>query len=78
MLNENNLRMIRTFYGLNQRELAEKVGVSQSYITHVEIGSRNISDNLRSSIIEALGLTEQKVEQIAEYEAARERIAGVK
>lgn len=42
MLNEA-LRLIRVFHDLKQFELAEKLGVSKSYISEIESGSKKPS-----------------------------------
>ena len=38
-----NVKEKRQAIGLNQRELAEKIGVDASMITHIEAGRRNMS-----------------------------------
>lgn len=42
MLNEA-LRLLRVFHDLKQAELAERLGVSKSYISELEKGNRNPS-----------------------------------
>lgn len=39
MLNEA-LRLMRVFYDLRQKELAEKLGISKSYISEIESGKK--------------------------------------
>lgn len=39
MLNEA-LRLIRVFYDLTQKELAEKLGISKSYLSEIESGKK--------------------------------------
>lgn len=38
---ENNIRKIRDELGMKQYELAEKTGLSESYISHLEKGTRD-------------------------------------
>ena len=39
MLNEA-LRLIRVFYDLSQKQLAEKLGISKSYLSEIESGKK--------------------------------------
>ena len=49
MRNEQVL-IIREYLGLTQEQFAELVGVSKSLISHVEWGSRRVSENLSAKI----------------------------
>ncbi|MBD1903867.1 helix-turn-helix domain-containing protein [Trichocoleus sp. DQ-A3] len=40
MLNEA-LRLMRVFHDLSQKELAEKLGISKSYLSEIESGKKN-------------------------------------
>lgn len=40
MLNEA-LRLVRVFHDLSQKELAEKLGISKSYLSEIEAGKKN-------------------------------------
>jgi transcriptional regulator with XRE-family HTH domain len=42
MLNEA-LRLMRVFHDLSQKELAEKLGISKSYLSEVESGKKNLT-----------------------------------
>ncbi|MFP3919348.1 helix-turn-helix transcriptional regulator [Lysinibacillus telephonicus] len=44
------LRFTRLFYGLTQRDFAEKLGFKQSTISDVENKRKNASDRLRAAI----------------------------
>lgn len=44
------LKELREKEGLNQQQLAEKVGVSREYISMIESGQRNPSVNLAKKI----------------------------
>ena len=74
-LNASNLHTIRTFHGLHQSELADLLGVGQSYVAMIESGSRPFTEDLRSRTLQALGLSHEEVSKIiaiqAGYEAAR-------
>lgn len=50
-----NIKKIREAAGLNQTELAEKLGVSQSMICQIERGSKACSMPLGAEIAEVLG-----------------------
>jgi transcriptional regulator with XRE-family HTH domain len=54
------LRVAREGVGLSQDELAFKVGVDGSYISHIEAGKKVPSENLIKLIVAALGLTEEE------------------
>lgn len=53
----NNLESIRKEKGLTQVELAAKLNVQQSTISHIENGERNPSAELLCNLAEALGVT---------------------
>jgi transcriptional regulator with XRE-family HTH domain len=42
MLNEA-LRLMRVFHDLSQKELAQKLGISKSYLSEVESGKKNLT-----------------------------------
>ena len=50
-----NIKAIREKAGMQQTELAEKVGVSQSMICQIERGTKGCSIQLGAQIAEALG-----------------------
>jgi transcriptional regulator with XRE-family HTH domain len=49
-----NLRMYRTARKLSQEELAARVGLSQTFLSQVECGSRNVSLDKIEMLAEAL------------------------
>lgn len=51
----SNIRAMREKVGLQQSELAEKVGVSQSMICQIERGTKGCSIQLGAEIAAALG-----------------------
>jgi len=50
------LRSYRTREDLSQRELAEKVGMSQRHISEMETGKRGINEEMAQRLAEALGV----------------------
>lgn len=48
-----NIKQARNYMGLTQRELAEKLGVTQSMITAYETGARNPKNSTLSKIATA-------------------------
>jgi transcriptional regulator with XRE-family HTH domain len=45
MLNKA-LRLMRVFHDLSQKELAEKIGISKSFISEIESGKKNLTIDL--------------------------------
>ena len=48
------LKVKRRQAGLTQRELAQRLGVTQNYIPAIEAGSRQMSAQLRSAVCDLL------------------------
>ena len=42
MLNEA-LRLVRVYHDLSQADVAERVGLSKSYVSEIESGEKNVS-----------------------------------
>ncbi|MFB4160594.1 helix-turn-helix transcriptional regulator [Geomicrobium sp. JSM 1781026] len=61
MLTSTQVKMVREFHSLTQKQLAKEVGVSETLIVLVEKGDRNLTRRLAEKIIEFLKLTEQKI-----------------
>ncbi|MBH0159868.1 helix-turn-helix domain-containing protein [Fictibacillus sp. 26RED30] len=61
MLTGKLLKIIRVNRELPQKELAEMLGVHQSYITQMETGKKPITKNMDKKIKEVLNLTEENV-----------------
>lgn len=55
MLNEA-LKLIRLFHKQTQKELAESLGISVSYLSEIEAGNRRINVELLSKYSEAFGI----------------------
>lgn len=51
------IQHLRDEKGLNQKELAEKVGLSQSVMNRIELGTRPVRDEELKKIAEILGTT---------------------
>lgn len=55
------IRMARLQKGLNQFQMAELVGVTQSYLSYIESGERDLSFLLAVQICSRLGLNVQEI-----------------
>jgi transcriptional regulator with XRE-family HTH domain len=55
------LSFIRRNIGLKQRELAERAGISLSYVQKLEVGSKPINREIERKLIAALGLDEERL-----------------
>jgi ribosome-binding protein aMBF1 (putative translation factor) len=51
---ENRVRVWRQYRGLRQRELAERIGISQSHLSDIEIGRSDGSFRVMAAIARAL------------------------
>lgn len=51
---ENKLLVYREYRKLSRKELAEKVGISKSYVSHMELGKRKGTADKLQKIAEAL------------------------
>ena len=74
MLTASNIRTVREFVGLHQSQLAEMLGVGQSYIAMIEGGRRPLTDGLRARMMQALDLTPEKVSAIISAQQAYEDV----
>lgn len=52
----SKVKTIRLLLGLTQREVAEKAGISQAYLSHVERGNREMMVSTLCRISEAIGV----------------------
>jgi len=55
-LDGQTLRIIRTWHGMSQRKLAERVGVSHGLISYIEKGERSLTPDVEEKICRALNL----------------------
>ncbi|MCL5780435.1 MAG: helix-turn-helix transcriptional regulator [Firmicutes bacterium] len=67
------LKQLREAAGLSQAELAAKVGVTQGFISHIEIGVRNPTLKLTKALARALGV---KPSALIEEEDTPSKAAG--
>ena len=62
------LRDLRTHDHKTLREVSEKAGVSLGYLSEVELGQKEASSELLSSIAQSLGVsTAQMLRMVADY-----------
>jgi transcriptional regulator with XRE-family HTH domain len=73
MLTADNLETIRKFYRLHQSDIASLLGVTQSYIAHIENGYRPLTPNMRSRLAFNLDLTPEKLTSILQADAEYKR-----
>lgn len=53
----SQLKKLRVLNDMTQTELAEKIGVSQSYLSQMERGQREINYEVRQKLEEIFGLS---------------------
>lgn len=58
------VRAIRLYYGLTQREFAERLGVDNTTICAIERGKRKVSDNMRIKIAQTFDLNDDVIAAI--------------
>lgn len=58
------LRKLRVERGDNLRNMAEKIGISISYLSAIENGARKTPDNLIESVCKAYGLDDEMKEKL--------------
>jgi transcriptional regulator with XRE-family HTH domain len=63
-LDKEIIKFIRKNYNLSQREFAKMINCSFSLVALIEIGKRNVSDNIEKKIKNAFGLETQDIESI--------------
>jgi transcriptional regulator with XRE-family HTH domain len=65
------LRALRVRAGLSQRELAERVGLGEPYLSRIEGGHRDIRWSMLARLLDGMGATLADLEgTLAEVEAA--------
>lgn len=57
MKTDKGLRLIRGLYGLNQSQLAKKLGISQSFLCEVESGKKQPSLEFLENYAKVFGLS---------------------
>ncbi len=63
------VRILRTLKGLSQRELGRIVGISYTVIYQIENSYAQPSEAARAALIEALGITEERVRLLSQLTA---------
>lgn len=58
------IRKIRKVSGLSHRQMAEKIGVHYRLVQFMESGERKVSGKTERAVIEAFGLTPEKLARI--------------
>ncbi len=66
MKNHPDLRSIRRSRRLSLADLAERLGVTMSYVSHLETGTRKINDDLVRRLAEGLNVSQKAIRQAAE------------
>lgn len=61
-----NLRSIRQARKLSLAELAGRLGVTLSYVSHLETGARKINDDLIKRLADSLNVSQKAIRQAAE------------
>ena len=65
----HDIKVLRSCLGLNQREMAERLGITQQYLCDVEHGRRRLPDE-RIMACEVMGIRGALISsRICEYEA---------
>lgn len=68
-LSAQDLKDYRSYTGISQKQLAQKLGCSQPFVTYMENGHRDISDNLADRLNLSFEIMQQIRERLAEREA---------
>lgn len=63
-LTPEDVRVIRQFLGLTQLQFAQRIGVTESFVCHVERGTKKIPDGMDSKIANALGMSVEIIKEI--------------
>ena len=70
------LKLLRRYQGLNQATLAEKLGISRSYISEIESGKRTPSTDLLGRYAEVFNIPLSSLVFFAEALQDQENISG--
>jgi transcriptional regulator with XRE-family HTH domain len=57
----NNIAILRKEKGFTQKDFAEKIGISNNWLNHIENASRKPSLTLIDKIAKALGVTKKDI-----------------
>ena len=77
------LRLIRVFHDIKQQELAERIGLSKSYVSELESGKKNPSIDVVQKYSEIFGIPassilffSENLDDPSNYRRAKSAIAG--
>ncbi len=73
-LTAKDLEDIRNYYAISQSQLAEKLGISQSYVAHMERNARPIP----AYVADKLEITPERLEAIRSAAYEREKFINEK
>lgn len=59
-----SLRVVRNVVNLTQKQLADLIGVSRSYIAYLELGERSMTESIRHRIEDVLGWNTPEIQTI--------------
>jgi transcriptional regulator with XRE-family HTH domain len=59
-----DVRSIRMFNGLKQNEMAQKLGISATYLCDIEAGRRRVTEDLRKKIAMVFGVSDELIEAL--------------
>ena len=66
MRKHSDLRSIRQARKLSLAQLAERLGVTISYVSHLETGFRKVNDDLVKRLADSLNVSQKAIRQAAE------------
>ncbi|KKB71827.1 MULTISPECIES: helix-turn-helix domain-containing protein [Bacillus] len=67
MLSGSTIRKIRKIYRLSQKDVARITGISESMVSMIESGARQLPDKVAERFSEFLELTPEKVIDLLEF-----------
>lgn len=59
-----SLRVVRNVVNLTQKQLADLIGVSRSYIAYLELGERSMTESIRQRIEDVLGWRTNEIQTL--------------
>ncbi|API93490.1 MULTISPECIES: helix-turn-helix domain-containing protein [unclassified Virgibacillus] len=64
LIDNNTFYIIRKVHQLTTYQMADKLGYSQTYVSFIERGVENVTDNVKNQLIEVFGLDAEKLAEI--------------
>lgn len=65
-----DMRAIRLYNGLSQRAMAQKLGISASYLCDIEAGRKRVTRDLRMRVAMMFDVTDEMLEAIRRAKAS--------